>query len=396
MRGQQDRTFPIRLSDITHLSKSSIEIFHQCPHSWASRYLFGMKSPGGKYAAIGSANHEVIEKSLKGEELPQDQLAIIPASERPNVLLYLNNVARPVEKKLIGIEQEVRFKFNEDAPEILAYIDLWHWHPVEDRAIVIVDHKTNRQHETADLWRGKWQPRIYTWLARKLFDVEIVYFVIGYVNIPGHDVSWRTDSSGDEKLVQELNDTWQEMIEYAGGVNAVPTLDRFPKRLNENCGWCPIKSTCSSFRNATIFFDPKAIEVQLMPAVQKWSKLKLVQDLVKTCIDETKVELLKELQDKNNSITLEGREYYALNASNRAISPSDLLRAIVECDDQNHGTQAMDAAKRRINDLFSVTVGELDKLIEEVPALKAFVNPKIEHVPQKPSIRNRAAKIAKK
>ena len=351
-------TYPIALNQLHHLSKSSLEIFEQCPRTWASQYLFGRRDrEGNKYSRIGTASHAIVEAHLKMEQLPMDQLNHIPAHEQSNTINYA--LSRDRGRGTIGVEHEFLFKFREDAPPLYGLIDHLFWHPVE-LAVVIEDHKTNRQYDNSDYWRETLQCQIYSMVTRYLTGVDTVYFRIGYVNQPNLPPPLvRTTKESDLQLLVRLNELWDKMITYAGSVDRVPRLEDFPETITDSCKYCLLRSSCTSFRNNVIYFDAATIQQSLIPPIERLEKLTTIKKLLEHYIEETKVDARTQLE--SGPVIYEGREYYlGKESGNRVVTPTELFNVIKEYGEE-HDPNIWEDLSRKTNSVFKVSVTELDE-----------------------------------
>lgn len=279
--------YPRSLGEITHLSKSSIELFESCPHRWAYEYLLGNRGPKDRFANIGTAMHAVIESYLRHESSPID-ISVIPQDELPSLYSYLTRLTSG-HGGTIGVELELRLKFNEEAPPILAYVDHLYSDYFDDLgwSLVIEDHKSNRRFEDETEWRKKLQPQVYGWMVRNLYQQETVCFKVGYVNL-GKTVIFQTSSHEDQRVVHRLNRAWEKMKGYAKSLEEKPLLEDWPATVSSSCQYCQLKGVCKSFRNALYHQTEDLLFHQLTPLSARLQKLKEVQGLIENEVKELK------------------------------------------------------------------------------------------------------------
>lgn len=379
--------FPKKLSQLQHLSKSSLEIFEQCPYRWASEYLFGLrdKTPN-KFAAIGTASHQLMEAKLKGQSRDRSLLAKIPdKTERQNIVSFIDSLP---PRKTIGIEHEFRVKFRDDAPPVLGYIDHFAWHPVETEAILIEDWKTNRQFESLSVWLTKLQPQIYPWAVRTIYPGTTIYYSVGYL-ILNKSVSWRTDPNQDQVVVERMSNDWDQIVELTGGVDRVPTLDSFPQRLGDHCTWCPVKRSCATFRNAVHHLSPESFKELVKSPAQRWLELKTIKSLLDDLIEEAEEELTKELLARAGEGKAEvkhgGKTISLSQSSTRRLSVSNLLSAVREAEEAGC-PNVWEIVRERVDELLTVKIGEVDDLVSLVPELRKPVDSRLTRVASKPKL----------
>jgi hypothetical protein len=229
---------------------TSLAHFLECPRSWKEQVLGEVIKRPSKAAIIGTAVHYMIECFLRRDfDLHNPsaqpywealQLSGISLKEQKNLAGYLKLI-EPYRELVVVLEHEFTLPLHDDAWMMRGHIDALI--ASEDGGILILDHKTNRNYESSEVWARKIQPIAYAYAARKTFpniDPDNFWFEIGYVN-QGATVRWRTDPVLDQYLERLYREAWEEFEVYE-------RRNEWPERLSDGCKWCPLTSRCYAYQ----------------------------------------------------------------------------------------------------------------------------------------------------
>jgi hypothetical protein len=123
-------TDPMKVAP-TYVSATQISTYRLCPRKWGYRKLDGIKAPPNKYAAAGTAIHELIEAwLLHGTPIPVDT---------PHGKMVMPGLKHLPAPKTAEVEREVRLQMDDGIIYILK-IDVHQ--PYDGSVIRIWDHKT--------------------------------------------------------------------------------------------------------------------------------------------------------------------------------------------------------------------------------------------------------------
>jgi hypothetical protein len=329
-------------------------------------YLHGRKKEfKGKALAIGSAVHLILEKWFKQQPVDALDWVAIPSHERQAVIDYIETHCRSIYSNggiVICVEGEYYVKWAEYAPPILLYLDLAHHNPaVEPGVVRIRDHKTNRNQEGVPQWLAKLQPRIYAFAARRVWGSDLrVIFEVGYVNF-NQVLDFEVPIESDEQLLRDLETAWQRINAYSGGGNSP---DYFPAKVGEACRDCVIKASCGEYRSQV---EGCSFLEEASP-VEKYVKAHLIKKIAETAMEEAKEAAIAEVDQQGGKVE---RELWTASISQRVERSVDAgkLLSTISC---------LKKAEREIvetnySDLFTVKLGQLDKVAQVVPSLASAI-----------------------
>ena len=173
-----------KLSGLEYLRVTSLRTFEECPFTWAATYLGEAKGEDNEYSKIGTAAHSIMENFLlelwptsvcanisqtrRLAMSPEDKIIddeilwkIIPEDEVSKLHEYMDTFSDMFEAgyTLLTLEETLEQNVDGVPIPIRGHSDAKFLSP--SGAIVIVDHKTNRTHDTADWWRRQLQQLLY-------------------------------------------------------------------------------------------------------------------------------------------------------------------------------------------------------------------------------------------
>jgi len=376
-----------KLSELEKLRVTSFKVFEECPHTWAAQYLGTTKGEDSKYSKIGTAAHKIIENFLLDLfELPKPnedqavyialsdeeknkintkQWAIIPEEEQENLQKYLETYVTMQEEGyvLLALEHEMIITIPGFPVSIIGHMDAIFLTP--GGWILINDHKTNRQYNKQKWWSEQFQQLLYACMARIMYPGKNVRFRIGYPNIPlGEDeknyVDWETDAKDDMALTERLMRMWASAEEYE--LNGV-----WPKVVNDNCRWCPLRSHCNTYDMATSDFT-RTLERR----TTEWSTgeqlefAKTCAKLVASKIAELETKLSEEIGQEGNKIRQGNNVWWLETKSKRVLDARTALRLISE--QVRRVPDLGPVMTEFMDDVFSVKVTGIDKLTKSTKA----------------------------
>lgn len=304
------------LYNLPYIRVTSWQDFEKCPYTWAMKYLVdGPMQVQSKFARIGTAVHTMCEEHINEvfcnrhkDQAEFDQaMSIVPVEELDNVVTYLN-LFTDMDVKHLATEIRLSHDFHPGAPKISGQMDF----VFEDAegCLVIMDHKTHRHFEPASYWENRLQQLCYAWMARKQWpEYKRVKFRIGYPNL-GTYVEWETYAEDDVHLLKRLHSLWNDMVQY----NAT---NQWPQRVNEECKWCPMRTTCKANIDAVQNFQTAMLRT--VGSKTTAEKLLYVKNVIKSAeaIEEDLIaKLAEEIQEAGGELkTSEG--YWHMSSSNR-------------------------------------------------------------------------------
>lgn len=369
------------LDDLKAIRVTGWDRFASCPRRWYAEMLglsdidatqIGQREVHqNKWAKMGTAAHHVIELFLSPEwtdKLPGSGVCWVHASkfleeqgmgptERANLLRYLGTLEREgwrdnvvvTELKLEGSPRPYCLPMGGTLDYIGLNRELDCWD--------ILDHKTNRSFEPAEVWAAKLQPMFYTWLYRKYLKemddeaaAKPIRYTIGYVNL-GQMVSWVTDLAMDAHIEEVYEQLWQEFSVYK-------RTGEWPERLNEWCASCPVMGGCTKAKEALNSFAALA-EKQEAQGISMLERASFLSNTVK--LAETLLEGLRE--EIKNRMLEEGAEVWT-DAGLKASLTRPTRRSIDFCDLWDLLAE-YGMNQQEMRDLFSVKMAGLDTLIKE-------------------------------
>jgi hypothetical protein len=393
----------IPVQNIEFLRATGLRQFEQCPFIWASQYL----QPGGtkegissESARIGTAAHKIIEDHLakigfmigslvRDETIAQlleaeaiTAWAVIPETERPNLIRYLESLNLLMDEGWgpFALEHEFLIHMSEALPPIKGHIDCLLWNPTENM-IMILDHKTNRKYDGHEFWKMDIQPAVYAWAVSQLYpQIPRIKFQIGYVNIDTQ-VSWSIDDTMHQELVTRVLGLWGKMLEYS-------QTNSWPVTLNNYCGWCAYNNTCPETAGAmTKLHESFITKTQEMSIGEKHQWMKSIIKSANVMLAEIETELVTELQDGPKKF---GDLVYSVKFGETR--KADFL-PIYEMLITYASSPEREDLSELMEDIFSVKVLGIDKLVKKVPQLKSVIENIIyKQISEKPTIVAKASK----
>ena len=362
---------------LDHISASSIALVETCPAAWKACYVDKRKRPSSPMAEVGTAVHELAAAYLSRcswdivERMPE--WGKIPMSEHDSVKDYLHSL-EPAHGRVLGVEYKFHLSLAPDAPPVLGYIDCLS--VTEDGSLLITDHKTNRTYDNIDTWRDKVQTQVYALAAYHIDDLKVyprVRVRVGYVNL-GKVVEWEHDPAHNDAIIERIQRAWEMM-----------SSTKHRMVLNDDCRWCVIKDECSIYKDNIVNFSESLVKFFPGDIVERWNHLKTVSKLVSSLLDEVEAQLVTRLGESD--VTHQGTRYYLETGSRRSVEFRSLWEALCKAHDELDPTllpRVLDVAE----DLFTVKVGGIDKLLKADPGLDALIKPLVASRPNdKPSIK---------
>ena len=381
------RTFS-SLDQLDRVRVTQVKTFHECPARWKAEVLGHGTPYKSKYAAIGTALHAVIERYLRGDfELFtkewEDQMLWLDANgvnskERLGLLNYITKHLAPIRQNCFSIEDEFRLSLVPDAPDIVGHRDcLFH----EPNAIVIRDHKSNRQFEGVEHWRAQFQPLLYALGTARQYPGRNIIFEIGYILL-GEVVRWVMSPEDITMYETYLTKRYQEMWDE---IRVYKRTGQWPERINDHCSYCPLRNECStlvwSHQDFMRSFTRSAGDTSLGERLE-WAKA--VQSTINHKVDELKEELIAEIKANDGASLYVGNKLYSLRkAKRREVKWPALwskLWEITQTLPADQQTEMWNRIMERLNDMVSVKVGNLSEFLLEYPQYSEPVNAIIESV----------------
>ncbi len=369
-----------RLMELPVLRTTGFRDFEACPHTWALKYLRPeVKEKRTKFSNIGDAAHDIIETMLNTRwsgNLPDtavDEAAVtkawmqIPDEEANNLHTYIDAILGIPATKLVGIEYEWRVELEGVGIPLKGTMD--YVCELSDGSLLIVDHKTNRGHDTMAYWQSEIQPLMYAWAARKIWpQYEKIRYSLGYVNL-GKSHDWVTDPDEDAALEQRLRENWEDMVAY-------DAAGQWPMTPGDGCKWCPISTTCIAHRQSRVNLTI-AMQEKILMGTDNGGMLTFLDSVLKVtqnCIDEVKTKIAAYIAENPLGTVVYGdKEYMIRSTSRRGAKASDVDAAVRSY----FMTDPHEALAKKVTDLFddvySAKVGGLDKLMKIDPLLKELL-----------------------
>lgn len=366
------------LDEVTEFRVTGLVAFETCPRRWAAE-IQGAKltdpkalERSQKYSRIGTAAHHVIEAYLTGKLDPENEVftwtweqadrfcmkAGMPPAERENLRTYLGMLA-PWRERMRHTEHKLTS--NTDVELWFAgTLDYIGWCE-EDQCWDILDHKTNREFEPAEVWAQKLQPLLYTVLLRRwlrdtyqAWNADIRY-TIGYVNL-GQFVTWTTDSGHEDIAWGRVEELREEFYVYR-------RTGEFPARVNKFCSNCPLRDRCPAAKEAVenLAGLVGAMEVEKVSPLARHEFLTNAVKLAEGMLEEVREEIrcrmtlaeVEAWEDEGWTATLRSRK-------TRSADPVEVLTAV----SRQEGMSPHD-----LWGCFSVKMTALDKLTVKYPEL---------------------------
>jgi hypothetical protein len=187
-----------------------------------------------------------------------------------------------------------------------------------------------------------------------------VIFEVGYVNF-NQVLDFEVPIESDEQLLRDLETAWQRINAYSGGGNSP---DYFPAKVGEACRDCVIKASCGEYRSQV---EGCSFLEEASP-VEKYVKAHLIKKIAETAMEEAKEAAIAEVDQQGGKVE---RELWTASISQRVERSVDAgkLLSTISC---------LKKAEREIvetnySDLFTVKLGQLDKVAQVVPSLASAI-----------------------
>jgi putative RecB family exonuclease len=253
-----------------YLSVSAVKQYMRCPLSYRFRYIDGLTEDTVSSAlAFGRGIHASLELwftcQLEGRPEPnvddllvefwlewrscsedteirfgknEDAVSLGELAKRI-LLAFINNPAARPDGTVIAIEEQLRSKLIDDAPEILGRIDLGL--ETED-AVVITDFKTSRSRwSIAQRMDSELQAVVYSELARPVAGdkpVRVEFLVLTKTKAPAIEtVTFEPTPERTRRGLAMMSATW----------NAIESGQFFPTPSITACPSCAFRKQCSSW-----------------------------------------------------------------------------------------------------------------------------------------------------
>jgi hypothetical protein len=386
-------------ADLDYIRVTSLKTFEYCPFTWAFKNLpVGDAVPEERVgaAAIGTAVHTICEDFLMKLYCPdgyesdnntlQEAWKLVPAEEAGKVGIYLQNLAEMRVSNPLAIEERLYYTMVEGMPPISGQMDFI-CEINDGQDVLIVDHKTNRGYNDADWWSAQMQQLLYAWMVRREYPgFRDYYFQIGYPNL-GIFVRWKTEPEDDGPLEARIAGIWADMLRYA-------ETGAWPRRINSECGWCPIKSTCPEHTEAlTSFADSMRKKVGSASEVEKLAFIRDVKKIVDKVLAETEETAADQIRAAGGTIVVDGKKWTLERSERRK---ADYVETIEACTKYlevhpEHTLTLSDCMSKAL----TVSVTSLDDIGKALPPFKAVVEKVARKVPsEKESIKCVDAKRA--
>jgi len=360
------------------LRTTAMQSFQECPKRWSVEHVNDdgdidtEDQEGNEYSIRGTAVHDVINHVIFRRldvsdeglwDLCENKLKVakVPPKERQNCRDYCGEILQRLNDpnwKLLQHETKFFMEICPGAPPVKGTPDIV-WYDCANGCYVITDHKTNRKFEDADVWRHRLQQKTYVWaIRRSLLDTvkhpwllkneRVIDFEIGYVNL-GTTVRWRTSIRDDIELVRTYQNLWSDLQVYH-------RTGEWPERINDYCGFCPCLETCKTAQE--LVADVSSL-FEETPAMSDLKRLQQLQQTMK--LAEATEKRLKErvmVRARDGAYEEDGLQAEIKTTSRRAAEAWPVLMLLEEWNNEEWPKASL------INSIFTVKVGELDKIDE--------------------------------
>jgi hypothetical protein len=174
---------------------------------------------------------------------------------------------------------------------------------------------------------------------------------------------------------------WQKMRMYS-------QYALWPEFFNKNCGYCPIKDICKEYKANVYGFADNFLSKQSVPLHEKYELVKLIRKAAENAEEDLRIELAKLIEDHGGTYKAGDIVYTLKTGSRREISYTDTIDTIHRLHENGEiGDDVFTYFVTKTNELFSVKLAELDRLIKLHPKIKEKIEPQINRVPNsRPSI----------
>lgn len=256
---------------LTKLSATSVDRWLDCPASWRAYYQTDNRPSelAGSPALLGSVCHETLENWVSHRhhlagyddvtaEMKMRDLyhaayrKIFGASGdryQEGVELCLGWLARTSFEgvKVLGVELEDLWEFHVDDEPVRIHAIMDRVDRNADGELEVVDYKTSVIRLSPDDLHGKTQPRLYAWVASKIW---------------GEDGVWVTfDQLRHQRISSYFTAEDHERTEdfLASVVRDIRTTTTPQETLNSRCQWCIRRHECSTLSHHVRAGGPLAL-----------------------------------------------------------------------------------------------------------------------------------------
>jgi hypothetical protein len=229
-------------------------------------------------------------------------------------------------------------------------------------------------------------------MAKRLWPgYEKYKFQIGYVNL-NLTVQWASDDEDDARVEQILTDVWAKMQKYAASGD-------WPMILNDGCQWCPLKTICPEYQDASNGLRTSLIDIvtkqdAAAPEPSLYAQLEHVKVVAKiVAAEKERIEaeiMIDVLRNGGIGEYPEATAVLETKETNKANTYSTMVAF------NNFVTQngiLPDSIPFLLDKIFTTKVGGLQDLAKDIPAFKPVAEALITKVPaEKKSIKYTAKK----
>lgn len=383
---------PAGLFALEYFRVSSMKVFEQCPHTWASRWLGHAEEGDSQAALIGTAVHTVAEEVIRAAFLGEADddavgraMQVVPVEEHQACIEYMSSLPSPADWNLLALEDEFTIGMWSGMPPIRGHIDAVFERADGSGDVLVVDHKTNRRYDGVDYWSNQLQMLLYAWAVRQKWPGRRVRFRIGYVNV-GTNVEWDTSPDDDGPLADRMRGIWERMQVYASS-------GQWPQAINSDCSWCPVKNICSTYNEAVVDFKTSFLTKVQTTTADKLQFCKDVQKLAKAKEEELEGQLKKEVQEAGGRLEQGGKVWTVEPGQKRRTASFGKVWPTLISLAQYPGFESLwQTVGELSDDLMTVKVGGLDALLKKHPGAVDAVNHCIEMAGGEPTLKGKEIK----
>lgn len=378
----------IKLNDLQSVRVTAMAVMERCPKSWAEQTLLQrpyQKKRESTSAKIGTAAHTLIEFSIRSmfnmdvkytdEELERC-IGIIPEDEYRQLHKYIIKLREQFHGyMLLSVEDEFNINIDGFGPMIVGHMDAILYDPIT-KHIIVLDHKTNRERESADEWFNRLQQCLYMYIVRRWIDTDAYEvnkwsFCIGYVNVHTDDmdpwVQWEHPEEEDEKTVARMRSMWNDALIYEQqGI--------WPATANDKCGWCIIGDLCAERTNAVQRFNQS---YQLaMSHYTAADRLAIASPIVKQAndlIDELRDQVKRDMLERGETERWIGDTRFSLSKTRRRSFDHRSFRDSL-IDNANIDSNKISQILSDIEQYLEPGVKVIDALREKYPELTTIID----------------------
>ncbi|HEU0046613.1 MAG TPA: PD-(D/E)XK nuclease family protein [Nitrososphaera sp.] len=337
--------------------------------------LLGLGKPRISRAAInGTTAHQTIEGKIRTDFALSDADIYnrmikegLDKDQAPLVWRYLKTL-EPLIPQIHAVEHEFTLQILEGAPFLRGHIDAaFALSPTE---LLLMDHKTNRNFEGEEIWKYRTQPVCYAAAASFIWpQFHDIWFEVGYV-VLDKKVRWKVNlKEARQRMLQTFSEVWAAIKVYR-------RTGIWPERINEDCGWCPVKDTCSTLKFAHENFMESLVQIDEKPLVERYLHAKHVLASIEAKTNELKQEIIEQLQNNGGKLEHNGMLLYLYNGKRREIEYSAFAGAVAETIRQSPevANALHDRYYELLDSTLTVKMGMVDALVTDFPALKPAID----------------------